>query len=69
MNRLVYCFSLYTVVIASLCERKSSVMRDMTEYLYECEQEYNKSRSDEVHANNLKRETLERQIVGIQKQL
>ena len=61
--------SLYTVVIASPGERKSSVMRDMTEFLYEYEQEYNKSRSDEIRANNLKRETLERQIAGIQKQL
>ncbi len=61
--------SLYTVVIASPGERKSSVMRDMTEFLYEYEQEYNKSRSDEIRANNLKRETLERQIAGIQRQL
>ena len=66
-----YCepLSLYTVVIASPGERKSSVMRNMTEYLYEYEQEYNKSRSDEIHTNNLKRETLERQIAGIEKQL
>lgn len=34
----------------------------MTEYLYEYEQEYNKYRSDEIYTNNLKRETLERQL-------
>ncbi|MBE6929802.1 MAG: DUF3987 domain-containing protein [Ruminococcaceae bacterium] len=66
-----YCepLSLYTVVIAAPGERKSSVMRDMTKYLYEYEQEYNKARSSEVRENRLQRESLERQISGLQKKL
>lgn len=45
-----YCepLSLYTVVIAAPGERKSSVMRDMTTFLYEYEQEYNKAHSMEI---------------------
>lgn len=61
--------SLYTVVIAAPGERKSSVMRDMTKYLYEYEQEYNQSRSLEIRENRLQREALERQISGLQKKL
>ena len=61
--------SLYTVVIAAPGERKSSVMRDMTKYLYEHEQEYNQARSSEIRENRQQRESLERQIAGIQKKL
>ena len=61
--------SLYTVVIAAPGERKSSVMRDMTKYLYEYEQEYNQARSSEIRENRQQRESLERQIAGIQKKL
>ena len=61
--------SLYTVVIAAPGERKSSVMRDMTKYLYEYEQEYNLSRSSDIRENRLQRESLERQIVSLKKKL
>ncbi len=61
--------SLYTVVIAAPGERKSSVMRDMTTFLYEYEQEYNKAHSMEIRENHLQRESLERQISGLQKKL
>lgn len=61
--------SLYTVVIAAPGERKSSVMRDMTRYLYEYEQEYNQSRSAEIRKNRLERESLERQIITEKKKL
>ena len=61
--------SLYTVVIAAPGERKSSVMQDMTKYLYEYEQEYNQSRSVQIRENRLQRESLERQIAGLQKKL
>lgn len=66
-----YCepLSLYTVVIAAPGERKSSVMRDMTTFLYEYEQEYNKAHSMEIRENHLQRESLERQISGLQKKL
>ena len=66
-----YCepLSLYTVVIAAPGERKSSVMRDMTTFLYEYEQEYNKAHSMEIRENHLQREALERQISGLQKKL
>ena len=50
--------SLYTVVIAAPGERKSSVMRDMTTFLYEYEQEYNKAHSMEIRENHLQRESL-----------
>lgn len=45
-----YCepLSLYTVVIAAPGEQKSSVMRHMTTFLYEYEQEYNKAHSMEI---------------------
>ena len=61
--------SLYTVVIASPGERKSSVMRDMTGFLYEYEQEYNQSHSQQLRDNRHQRESLERQISGLQKKL
>ena len=66
-----YCepLSLYTVVIAAPGERKSSVMRDMTMFLYEFEREYNKAHSSEIRENRLKRESLERRISGLQKKL
>ena len=61
--------SLYTVVIAAPGERKSSVMRDMTKDLYEYEQEFNQARSAEIRDNRQMRESLERQIAGLQKKL
>ena len=66
-----YCepLSLYTVVIAAPGERKSSVMRDMTTFLYQYEQEYNKAHSMEIRENHLQRESMERQISGLQKKL
>ena len=66
-----YCepLSLYTVVIAAPGERKSSVIRDMTQYLYEYEKEYNQSHAPEIKANQQQRESLERQISGLQKKL
>lgn len=66
-----YCepLSLYTVVIAAPGERKSSVMRDMTMFLYEFEREYNKAHSSEIRENRSKRESLERRISGLQKKL
>ncbi len=66
-----YCepLSLYTVVIAAPGERKSSVMRDMTMFLYEFEREYNKAHSSEIRDNRLKRESFERRISGLQKKL
>lgn len=44
-------------------------MRNMTRYLYEYEQEYNQARSTEIRENCLQRESLERQISGLQKKL
>lgn len=66
-----YCepLSLYTVVIASPGERKSSVMKDMTKYLYDYEHDYNESCADEIRANKRQREDLERKIAGLQKKL
>ena len=66
-----YCepLSLYTVVIAAPGERKSSVMRDMTTFLYEYEQEYNKAHSTEIRENHSQRESMERQISSLQKKL
>ena len=61
--------SLYTVIIAAPGERKSSVMRDMTQFLYEYEQDYNTSHSQEIRENRQQRGTLERQISGLQKKL
>lgn len=66
-----YCepLNLYTVVIAAPGERKSSVMRDMTKYLYEYEQEFNQARSAEIFENRQQRDLLERRIIGIQKKM
>ena len=61
--------SLYTVLIAAPGERKSGVMRAMTSVLYDYEQEFNKSRSDEVRKNRQEREAVERQISGLKKKL
>ena len=61
--------SLYTVVIAAPGERKSSVMRDMTKYLYEYELEYNQAHSADIRENRLHRESLERQIASLKKKL
>ncbi len=66
-----YCepLNLYTVVVAAPGERKSSVMKSMTKYLYEYEQEFNESRKAELRRNRQERESLERQIAGIKKRL
>ncbi len=61
--------SLYTVVIAAPGERKSGVMRDMTCYLYEYEQDYNAAHASEVRVNKLERESLQRQIAALQKKM
>ncbi len=61
--------SLYTVVIAAPGERKSSVMRDMTSYIYEYEKEFNKAREPQILENRRQREYLERQINGLEKKL
>ncbi len=61
--------SLYTVVIAAPGERKSSVMRDMTKDLYDYEQDYNQSRSQDIRENRIQREALQRQIDRVQKKL
>jgi len=61
--------SLYTVVIAAPGERKSSVMRSMTKYLYDYEKDFNEARSQEVRKNQQERESLERQISGLKKKL
>ena len=66
-----YCepLNLYTVVVAAPGERKSSVMKSMTKYLYEYEQEFNEGRKAELRRNRQEREALERQIAGIKKRL
>lgn len=70
-GNLGYCepLSLYTVVIASPGERKSSVMKDMTKYLYDYEHDFNESHAEEIRSSKRKREDLERQIAGLQKKL
>ena len=57
------------MVIASPGERKSSVMKDMTKYLYDYEHDFNESHAEEIRASKRKREDLERQIAGLQKKL
>ena len=66
-----YCepLNLYTVVVAAPGERKSSVMKSMTKYLYEYEQAFNEGRKAELRRNRQERESLERQIAGIKKKL
>ena len=66
-----YCepLNLYTVVVAAPGERKSSVMKSMTKYLYEYEQEFNEGRKAELRRNRQERGSLERQIAGIKKKL
>ena len=61
--------SLYTVVIAPPGERKSSVMRDMTQFLYDYEREFNEGRQAEIRRNRQERESLERYISGLQEKL
>lgn len=61
--------SLYTVVIAPPGERKSSVMRDMTQSLYDYEREFNEGRQAEIRRNRQERESLERYISGLQEKL
>ena len=57
------------MLIAAPGERKSGVMRAMTSVLYDYEQEFNKSRSDEVRKNRQEQEAVERQISGLKKKL
>jgi hypothetical protein len=61
--------SLYTVVVAAPGERKSGVMRDMTQVLYDYEQEFNQRREPEIRSYRQKKEELERKISGLQKKL
>ena len=61
--------SLYTVVIAPPGERKSSVMRDMTQFLCDYEREFNEGRQMEIRRNRQERESLERYISGLQEKL
>ncbi len=61
--------SLYTVVIAAPGERKSSVMRSMTCYLYDYEQEFNNSMSADICRNQQERDSIKRQIAGLEKKL
>ena len=61
--------SLYTVVIAPPGERKSSVMRDMTQFLYDYEREFNEGRQTEIRRNRQERESMERYISGLQEKL
>lgn len=61
--------SLYVVVIASPGERKSGVMRDMTQVIYQYEQEYNEAREPEIRSYRQKREVLEVKISGLERKL
>ena len=61
--------SLYTVVIAAPGERKSSVMREMTGFLYDYEKDFNEMRGPEIRKNRQERENLERKIEGLRDQL
>ena len=61
--------SLYTVVIAAPGERKSSVMREMTGFLYDYEKDFNEMRGPEIRKNRQDRENLERKIEGLRDQL
>lgn len=61
--------SLYTVVIAQPGERKSSVLRDMTKYLYEYEQEYNRNLEADIRENRNQRDRLEREIEALKSKL
>ena len=61
--------SLYTVVIAVPGVRKSSVMREMTGFLYDYEKDFNEMRGPEIRKNRQERENLERKIEGLRDQL
>ena len=61
--------SLFAVVIAPPGERKSSVMRDMVQFLYDYEREFNESRQAELRRNRQERESMERYISGLQEKL
>lgn len=61
--------NLYVVVIAPPGERKSSVMRSMTKYLYDYEREVNEARKGEIRENRMKREALEQQIQCVKKKM
>ena len=54
--------NLYTMIIAAPGERKSSVLREMTEPLYNFEKQSNEQMSNEIRSNQLSRESLERKI-------
>lgn len=66
-----YCepLSLYTVVIASPGERKSSVLNRMTKPIYDFEIAYNKAREPERMENQRRREKLQRKIAGLKSRL
>ena len=61
--------SLYTVVIAAPGERKSSVMRSMTKYLYDYEQEFNDAMDADIRENRKERDSIKRQIAGLERKL
>lgn len=61
--------SLYVVVIASPGERKSGVMRDMTQVIYQYEQEFNEAREPAIRSCKQKREALQRKINGLERKL
>lgn len=61
--------SLYTVIIASPGERKSAVMGEMTDCLYEYVKDYNEGRKAEIRENRQQRKSLERQIFSLEEKL
>lgn len=61
--------NLYVLPIAAPGERKSSVMAKMTRALYDYEYDYNQEHEAEVRRNKHERESLERQIAGLQEKL
>lgn len=61
--------SLYTVVIASPGERKSPVLKQMTNVIYEYEQEENQRREPEIRRTNMLRKSLQRRINGLEKRI
>lgn len=61
--------SLYTVVIAAPGERKSSVMREMTNVIYEYERKYNQALEPEIRKNHSLRQSVSRKITGLEKRL
>jgi len=61
--------SLYTVVIASPGERKSSVMNDMTRHLQQYADEFNQAQKSAISANRRERDALQRRINYLQRKM